>query len=502
MRRDDRAVASSKSRLVPILRLAGIFLIAALVVGQAAGLRLDRHTMLKALDYLSRAPRAAGAFFGVPGNATPPAGNGAASAAAANSIGNYEVKEDPAALNVKAFGARGDGVADDTAAIQRAVNAVPAAGGKVYIPPGVYMVEALESVRLKSRVTLLMAKGAVLKAIPNGSEHYTILAIENVSDVTVVGGVIQGERKRHIGTTGQWGCGVLIGGSKNVTVLGTAAIDCWGDGFYIGNETGKSYFTGEFVPIPENIRLIDVRADNNRRQGISIIAGRNVEVIRPVLTNINGVAPSAGVDIEPNYNRDFLENIVVTDAVTKGNAGPGILINLSFLGGTAKAVNIRIINHRDEGSDRGMYLIDSNTSDNVTPGTVLIENPEWVNPKKNGVSIANHDYRAYDLIIKNPRIINANSIGSRVDAWNGSAIAIFHDIGRTPARTGVIGNVTIHNPVIITNAVRLVTPVFIWDDVPGRTIRKVAIIDPVIDGVAGNMAAFDEVKQHIKFTAR
>ncbi len=498
----DYAVRSrKKSRLVPVLRIAGILVIAALVVGQAAGLRPDRHTMLKALDYFSRMPKAAWALFAGPG-APAPAGSGAVSVARANGIGSYEVKEDPAALNVKAFGAKGDGVTDDTAAIQRAVNAVPAAGGKVYVPPGVYMVEALESVKLKSRVTLLMAKGAVLRAIPNGSEHYNILAIENVSDVTVVGGVIQGERKRHIGDTGQWGCGVLIGGSKNVTILGTAVIDCWGDGFYIGNETAKTYFSGEFVAVPENIRLIDVQADNNRRQGISIIAGRNVEIIRPVLTNINGVAPSAGVDIEPNYNRDFLENIVVTDAVTKGNAGPGILINLSGLGGTTRTVNIRIVNHRDEGSERGMYFIDANTRDNVTAGTVLVESPEWVNAKKNGVTIANHDYRAYDLIIRNPRIINANSSGLRADAWNGSAIAIFHDIGRTPARTGVIGNVTIYNPEITSSGARLVTPVFVWDDVPGRSVQKVAIVDPVLNGVAGNMAAFDEVKQYIRFTAR
>ncbi len=503
MRRGNRAVVSPQRRLILILRVAGICLIAALIAGHAAGLGLGRPAIYNALDHLSvRIPQSVAAFLGMPGAASVPAGKGPAPVATANGIGNYEVQEDPAALNVKAFGAKGDGVADDTAAIQRTVNAVPAAGGKVFIPPGVYMVEAMESVKLKSRVTLLMAKGAVLKAIPNGAEHYTILAIDKVSDVTVVGGVIQGDRKRHIGDKGQWGAGVQIGGSKNVAVLGTAAVDCWGDGFYIGNETAKGYLTGEFSAVPENIRLIDVQADNNRRQGISIIAGRNVEIIRPVLTNTSGVAPAAGVDIEPNSNRDFLENIVVADAVTKGNAGPGILINLTELGGTTRPVNIRITNHRDAGSERGMYLIDANTGDNVTPGTVLIENPEWVNAKKNGVTIANHDYRAYDLLIKNPRIINANSAGSRSDAWNGSAIAIFHDIGNTPARTGIIGNVTIHNPVITNNAARLVTPVFVWDYVPGRTIRKVTIIDPVIDGVAGNMAAFDEVKQYIRFTAR
>src|SRR5690349_6913717 len=41
--------------------------------------------------------------------------------------------------NVKAFGAVGDGVTDDTAAIQAALNAVPGIGGVVYVPAGTYL---------------------------------------------------------------------------------------------------------------------------------------------------------------------------------------------------------------------------------------------------------------------------------------------------------------------------------------------------------------------------
>lgn len=43
-------------------------------------------------------------------------------------------------LDVKAYGATGDGATDDTTAIQAAVNAIPAAGGVVFVPPGVYLI--------------------------------------------------------------------------------------------------------------------------------------------------------------------------------------------------------------------------------------------------------------------------------------------------------------------------------------------------------------------------
>lgn len=54
------------------------------------------------------------------------------------------VQATTAQLNVKDFGAVGDGVTDDKTAIQAALDAVPATGGKVYAPAGTYIVsEAL-----------------------------------------------------------------------------------------------------------------------------------------------------------------------------------------------------------------------------------------------------------------------------------------------------------------------------------------------------------------------
>ncbi len=48
-----------------------------------------------------------------------------------------------AAGNVKSFGAVGDGVTDDTAAIQAAINAMDAVGGALFIPKGTYIVSGL-----------------------------------------------------------------------------------------------------------------------------------------------------------------------------------------------------------------------------------------------------------------------------------------------------------------------------------------------------------------------
>ncbi len=56
----------------------------------------------------------------------------------------------PAFVNVKDYGAKGDGKADDTAAIRKAIDALPERGGVVYFPPGQYLTG---TIRGKNHVT-------------------------------------------------------------------------------------------------------------------------------------------------------------------------------------------------------------------------------------------------------------------------------------------------------------------------------------------------------------
>ncbi len=79
-------------------------------------------------------------------------------------------REESVLLNVRSFGAVGDGVCDDTAALQAAVAACPA-DGTVYVPAGTYLVHP---VFLKSSMTLLIEEGAVLLGDTERS-HYPIL---------------------------------------------------------------------------------------------------------------------------------------------------------------------------------------------------------------------------------------------------------------------------------------------------------------------------------------
>ena len=75
-----------------------------------------------------------------------------------NALINIRTKDEYVTLNVKRFGAKGDGISDDTPFIQACINACPK-NGRVYIPRGEYSVLPLF---LKSNITIELQEGAHL----------------------------------------------------------------------------------------------------------------------------------------------------------------------------------------------------------------------------------------------------------------------------------------------------------------------------------------------------
>lgn len=71
------------------------------------------------------------------------------------------------ALNVRDFGAMGDGVTDDTCAIQTAIHVLPE-GGRLYFPAGTYVSRPLA---LKSHMTMELSENAVLLGCADRSRY-------------------------------------------------------------------------------------------------------------------------------------------------------------------------------------------------------------------------------------------------------------------------------------------------------------------------------------------
>jgi len=99
-----------------------------------------------------------------------------ATGAASQEVGSQKpvspAAEGPRVLNVRDFGATGDGKSLDTAAIRKAVKLAAAkGGGTVLFPPGTYVTGTFE---LLSNVTLDLEAGAVIEGSKNLADYDSI----------------------------------------------------------------------------------------------------------------------------------------------------------------------------------------------------------------------------------------------------------------------------------------------------------------------------------------
>jgi polygalacturonase len=117
--------------------------------------------------------------------------------------------------NVRAFGAKGDGVALDTAALQTAIDTCTRdGGGTVLVPAGTFQIGTVE---LKSNVTLHIAAGGKLLGSADGKQYHAVDAIPLSGDTTLV--------------DGNWALLFAVN-AMNVTLEGPGTIDGQGSQFH------------------------------------------------------------------------------------------------------------------------------------------------------------------------------------------------------------------------------------------------------------------------------
>src|SRR6266496_2075897 len=272
-------------------------------------------------------------------------------------------------FDIKAFGAKGDGKALDSPAINKAIDAAAAAGGgTVFFPAGTYR---CFSIRLKSNITLYLDHGATILAAspadkdgqydppePNqwdqyqdfGHSHWrnSLIWGENLQNISVIGpGLI-------------WGKGLVRSGAQSRTkaqndALGNAPPDPRGGPFGYPNprdavEPGwgnKSISLklcrnviirdisilhgGHFAVLAtgvDNLTIDNLKIDTNR-DGINIDCCRNVRVVNCSVNSPwdDAICPKSSFAL--GYAR-ATENVTIANCYVTGGYQVGSLLDGSF----------------------------------------------------------------------------------------------------------------------------------------------------------------------------
>lgn len=244
---------------------------------------------------------------------------------------------------VNQYGAKGDGVTDDSVSINKAFSNSKISE-YIFAPNSIYMVKGYEDGQpqggtngIRETTGLVVHSNSIInlnfskiKIITNSRQNYNAFTLKNIENVIIKNGYIEGDNATHTGVTGEWGYGIALMKAKNIQLENLTITKCWGDGINLNNSTGSAGSDNE------NVFINNCICDDNRRQGMSIESVKNMLVQNSKFINTGYsiyTAPCSGVDIEPpNYN--LCENITFDNCIFANNRRSGLI-----------ATNSTIINH-------------------------------------------------------------------------------------------------------------------------------------------------------------
>ena len=224
-----------------------------------------------------------------------------------------------AEFNVRNYGAKGDGVTDDTQAINKAIKAAgDAGGGKVVFPPTNKHYLLSNSVVVSQSRIYLYGPGATLKLTPQAGHLYHVIHVAGtgptgtvVEDITIDGLTLDGTFANPVGPLHQRGLEVVNANrvlAKNILV--------------------KNVFCGmTFGPGTRNCEAIDFTVTNWDHDAFGA-SGRGINSgatdIRFIRCKaINTPRCVKGWEIEEGAQRVYLEDCVIANA---GGTGTGFFV--------------------------------------------------------------------------------------------------------------------------------------------------------------------------------
>jgi hypothetical protein len=238
--------------------------------------------------------------------------------------------------DVRAFGAVGDGVADDTAAIQAAINSGASTGGPVCVPPGAYKVTSTLTLK---KTTRLSGFNPSSRDSISGEPNVSVIDCSSLTNSTclqgtgnAVGVIIEGLRIK--------GPSAAVAGALSAALNpGGGCVRC-----ALRDLSITGFWYGIFLSAVNGVEINNVWADLQTFRGLDIYASSNVHSINSLYANTNPTGARAAADcgnvVIENGSADIIIDAPQLDEAFSPGAGGVKCSSLLVL--AADLVQIRI----------------------------------------------------------------------------------------------------------------------------------------------------------------
>ncbi|WP_340077601.1 right-handed parallel beta-helix repeat-containing protein [Leptobacterium sp. I13] len=331
-----------------------------------------------------------------------------------------------------------------------------------------------------SNKTILFEKGVTLRAKKGAftNESDRLLEFINAENVKIIGNGALFIMDKDEYITGEWRHSISLRKCRNIYIEKLTIANSGGDGIYIAGLEKGSY--------SENITINAVTAMNNKRQGISIISGKNIYISQSVFKNTKGTLPGAGVDIEPNHNQDKIINIRFENCSFIDNDHAGILLALNKMDHTSEPVSVYFSNcylknnHNPENRYAASEIIVGASPLNPVKGEVIFNNC-LIDGSKWGMLYSRKTRDAYHVTFKDCAAINI----SQDNTWP----PIYLEVPDYNKETGALGGFTFQNVML---AYKTALPFFQVRGSKKETLKEVA-------GIYGDITVINPWQGGIKY---
>lgn len=251
-----------------------------------------------------------------------------------------------AETSVLACGARGDGVHDDSAAIQNCIDAHR--GGTVVLPANrTFLAAGIVLDGPAYAGTTIVVRGIFMLAPSGGRYNWNLprspiwagIVLHRTTGVTIdVPGMMDGNRLRQ--AAGEQHHLLALWGAVDTRIPRFRAREVRGDGIFITTATNLAPFANNSIGV--TIGSVDVRNTiDDGRNAVSIISGERIKIARVTSDRVGGIIAGrrmpGGVDLETDGDWHRISNVTI-GAITVRTAGTsGLAVLGSPIGNSDRA---------------------------------------------------------------------------------------------------------------------------------------------------------------------